>query len=69
MDLITEKKTGYIKKTDLPFIPLKELKKWFDDNNVQVLPLPAKCSDLNIVENVWTMLVQLATDKRRNMKL
>ena len=50
-------KTGYINKTDLMFITLKELKKWFDVNNDQVLPWLDKSLDLSIVKNVSATLV------------
>ena len=30
----------------------QRVKKWFNENDVQVLPGPAKSPDLNIVENV-----------------
>ena len=35
----------------------KRVKNWFDANNVWVLSFSDKSSDLNIVENVWVMLL------------
>ncbi|GBM86952.1 hypothetical protein AVEN_228017-1, partial [Araneus ventricosus] len=41
------------------------VKKWLDDNNVQVFPWSAKSPDLNIVENVWAMLVERVYGQER----
>ena len=35
----------------------QRVKKRFDYKNVQVLPWPAKSARLNIVENIWVVLV------------
>lgn len=40
----------------------KGVKNWFAANNVRVLPWPAKSPDLNIVENIWAMLVRQVYD-------
>ena len=34
------------------------VKNWFAANNVRVLPWPAKSPDLNIVKNIWAMIVR-----------
>ena len=36
----------------------EKFKKWVDDNNVQVSPLPIKSPDLTIVQNIRAMLVK-----------
>lgn len=36
----------------------KAVKKWFKDNNINVLDWPSKSPDMNIVENVWASLTK-----------
>ena len=43
-------------------------KKWFDDNNVQILPWPAKSPDHNNVENVWVMLIERVYGQERQYR-
>lgn len=41
------------------------VKTWFANNNVRVLPWPSRSPDLNIVENIWAILVKRVYDGGR----
>jgi hypothetical protein len=38
--------------------------KWFEENNIDVLPWPASSPDMNIIEHVWHRLDQMALRRR-----
>ena len=53
-----EQKTWVFQQDNAPIYTARLTRSWLNTHQVRTLPWPARCPDLNIIENVWGELVR-----------
>ena len=62
------KKSCIFQQDNAPIHTSKCTKTWMEDNNVAILNWPARSPDLNLIENVWRLMVQNIYENGRSFK-